>query len=122
MMLDRVSVTAAAPRRADHGSILRFQADAAARFAAACATLPGARVLRDVELNEVSLSFDGRTQDIHDRLYRRGFRVKLTEWRAQKVMRIPFTDHAMAEGLAAEIFDSLVFVLGEMHVADSRDW
>ena len=122
MMLNRAGGAATTPRQADHRSILRFQADAAARFAAACATLPGARVLRDVQLNEVSLSFDGQTQEIHDRLYRRGHRVKLTEWRAQKVMRFPFTDHVMAEGLAAEIFDSLVFILGQMDVAETRVW
>ena len=122
MMLNRAGGAALTPRQADHGSVLRFQTEAAARFAAACATLPGARVLRDVALNEVSLSFDDRTQEIHDRLYRRGYRVKLTGWRAQKAMRIPFTDHRMAEGLAAEFFDSLVFVLGEMHIAATRIW
>ena len=106
----------------DHGSILRAQAEAATRFAAACENLPGARVLRDVSLDEVSLSFGGRTQEIHDRLYRRGHRVRLSEWRSQKMLRVPFTDHRMAEGLAAELFDSLAFVLGEMHVADTRGW
>ena len=124
MLLDRIDSDSAARRQVttDHGSILRAQAEASARFAAACETLPGARVLRDVALGEVSLSFGDATQEIHDRLYRRGHRVRLTEWRTQKMLRIPFTDHKMAEGLAAELFDSLAYILGEMAIADARVW
>jgi hypothetical protein len=124
MFVDRIESDLSTPRQAktDHGSILRTQAEAAERFAAACANLPGVRVLRDVALNEVSLSFGDRTQDIHDRLYRRGHRVRLTEWRTQKMLRVSFTDHKMAEGLAAELFDSLAYILGEMAVADARIW
>ncbi len=124
MLLDRINTDSAAQGQAktDHGSILRTQAEAAERFATACANLPGVRVLRDVSLNEVSLSFGGRTQEIQDRLYQRGHRVRLTEWRAQKMLRVPFTDHKMAEGLAAELFDSLAYILGEMAIADARVW
>lgn len=124
MYLDRIERAAPARRQVttDHASILRAQTEAAIRFAAACESLPGARVLRDVALDEVSLSFGGRTLEIHDRLYRRGHRVRLTEWRTQKMLRVPFTDHKMVEGLAAELFDSLAFVLGEMAIADTRDW
>ena len=123
MFLNR-SASDTPPKRPvrSHAAILRAQAEASARFAAACQTLPGARVLRDVALDEVSLSFGDATQEIHDRLYRRGHRVKLTEWRTQKIMRVPFTDHSMAEGLAAELFDTLAFIIGEMRIAETRDW
>jgi hypothetical protein len=125
MKLDRIgSDIPAVPReyRTYHGSILRTQPNAAARFAAACATLPDALVLHDVARDEVSLSFGARTQEVHDRLHTLGCRVKLSGWRAQKVLRFAFSGRSIGDDLSHELANVIKLALGEMEVADSRLW
>lgn len=124
MKLDRIErETPASPRQfaAGQRSLFRTQ-PAAARFAAACSTLPGARVHHDVALDEVSLSFGARTQEVHDRLHALGCRVKLSEWGARKVLRFAFAGRGFGADLAQELANVVKFALGEMHVADTRTW
>jgi hypothetical protein len=115
MKLDRIE-------RAGSGPIFRSRPDAAARFAAACATLPGALVFHDAALDEVSLSFGARTQEVHDRLHALGCRVKLSGWRAQKMLRFAFSGRSFGDDLAHELANVIKLALGEMDVAASRLW
>ena len=123
MMLNRIHEAPAPPRPSPgRRSIFRTPPDAAARFAAACGTLPGALVLHDVALDEVSLCFGARTQAVHDRLHALGCRVKLSAWGGQKVLRFGFSGHDFGDDLAQELADVVKLALGEMHVADARLW
>ncbi len=97
-------------------------AAAAARFAAVCASLPGARVLHDVALDEVSLSFGARTQEVHDRLHALGCRVRLSERGARKVLRFAFSGRSFGTDLAQDLANVVKLALGQMHVADTRAW
>jgi hypothetical protein len=125
MKLDRIErATPASPRQsaAGQGSLFRSRPDAAARFAAACATLPGARVLHDVALDEVSLRFGARTQEVHDRLHALGCNVKLSEWGGRKVLRFAFGGRGFGADVAQELANVVKLALGEMNVADTRAW
>jgi hypothetical protein len=126
MKLERIQrATPTSPRQAaaDQTSVVGSQpADAAARFAAACATLPDARVHHDVVLDEVSLRFGARTQEVHDRLHALGCRVKLSQWGARKVLRFAFAGRGFGADLAQELANVVKLALGEMHVADTRAW
>ena len=120
MKLDRIqrAATPAPSRRL----VVSAPAAAAARFAAACATLPDARVHHDVALDEVSLSFGARTREVHDRLHALGCRVGLTEWGARKVLRFAFAGRGFGADLAQELANVVKLALGEMNVADTRAW
>lgn len=125
MMLDRIEHVKPSPARQSATSrrpFFRLPPDAASRFAAACGTLPGALVLHDVALDEVSLSFGARTQEVHDRLHALGCRVKLSGWGPQKVLRFAFSGHNFGDDLAQELADVVDLALGEMHVAETRQW
>ena len=96
--------------------------NAAARFATACATLPGAIVLHDVALDEVSLSFGARTREVHDRLHALDCRVGLSGWRAQKLLRFAFSGRSLGDDLAHELVNVIKLALGEMDLAATRAW
>jgi hypothetical protein len=125
MKLDRIErvIPTALPQFAENPKpISRTNPAAAKRFAAACARLPGARVLRDVALDEVLVSFGGRTQEVRDRLYARGFHIKIAEWGTQNVLRIPFSGHSFGDEWAEDLADAIERILSEMGVADTRVW
>ena len=100
---------------------IRRRSAAGARFARNCAALPGARVLRDVALEEVTLSFGWRTENVASHLTARGYRVEFVEWGSNPVLRIPFGPTA-DEDVADELADALIIALGEIEVAETRLW
>ncbi len=125
MMLDRIEravSTPAPPFAAERKALFRAHPDGAAVFAAACASLPGARVLQDVALDEVSLSFGSRTEQVHDHLHRLGCRVALSDWGDRKVLRFAFGGRSFGDGVARELAGVIRLALAEMHVADTRAW
>ena len=115
MKLDRIQYAGAEPAA-------RAIPNAAARFAAACALLPGAIVLHNAALDEVSLSFGARTQEVRDRLHALGCRVKLSGWRAQKMLRFALSGRRLGDDLAQELANVIKLALGEMDLADTRAW
>lgn len=124
MRLDRIELAPPSPPPPPPAGpwLIRPRPNAAATFADACGALPGARILRDVALDEVALSFGGRTREVWARLAARGYRLNLTEWGGQKVLRIPFSGDRFGHAWALELAEVLFAVVGEMHVADTRLW
>lgn len=77
---------------------------AAARFARACSSIPGATVLNDVVLNQVAVSFGSNTQHVCDRVNATGrFFVRTADWRGTKILRLSFCGHASTEQTADEL-------------------
>lgn len=96
---------------------------AATRFATTCAALGGTTVLRDLMPDVVAVNFGPLTQEICDRLNRRGWsQVQTGEWQGELVMGISFAGHPRAIGSAEALTEALIAVVCEVQVASTRLW
>lgn len=95
---------------------------AAERFAAACAAIPGARVLGDV-VDRVALSFGALTDEVRDGLRARGWIfLRTIDRNGERVLDVSFTGNRRAESTAGELAADLALVVGEMEIAETRVW
>ena len=96
---------------------------AAMRFATTCAALGGTTVLRDLMPDVVAVNFGGQTQEICDRLNRRGWTaVQPGDWQGELVMGISFAGNGRANGTPEALTEALIAVVCEVQVAGSRLW
>ena len=96
---------------------------AATRFATTCAALGGTTVLRDLMPDVVAVNFGPMTQEICDRLNRRGWTaVQTGEWQGELVMGISFAGNGRSSHSAEALTEALIAVVCEAQVAQSRLW
>jgi glutamate/tyrosine decarboxylase-like PLP-dependent enzyme len=89
-------------------ALVEQHCEAAAHFARACVSIPGATVLNDVVLNQVAVSFGPETQAICDRVNATGrFFIRTAQWRGTTIMRLSFCGYASTEQTAGHLADAV---------------
>ena len=110
------------PRRRDR-SAQPGHSVAAQRFATTCAALGGTTVLRDLMPDLVAVNFGTQTQEICNRLNRRGWtQVQTGDWQGDLVMGISFASNGCSRPSAEALTEALIAVVCEVQVADTRLW
>jgi len=80
-------------------------------------------MLHDLMPDIVTLSFGKRTEEIRDRLHARGWTmVGLGDWKGERVLGVSFGGDRRATRTADELADTLMTIVGEMEVAETRAW
>lgn len=80
-------------------------------------------MLHDLMPDIVTLSFGKRTEEIRDRLHARGWTmVGLGDWMGERVLGVSFGGDRRATRTADELADTLMTIVAEMEVAETRAW
>ena len=96
---------------------------AANRFAETCEAIGGTTMLHDLMPDIVTVSFGSKTKEIHSRLHSRGWTfVGLGDWQGERVLGVSFGGDRRATRTADELLDTLIAIVGEMEIDETRDW
>jgi len=110
-------------RRARERASVSSHSVAAQRFATTCAALGGTTVLRDLMPDLVAVNFGDQTQEICNRLNRRGWtQVQTGDWQGELVMGISFAGNGCSRPSAEALTDALIAVVCEIEITNSRLW
>ncbi|HKC02524.1 MAG TPA: hypothetical protein VKC17_04390 [Sphingomicrobium sp.] len=93
------------------------------RFATTCAALGGTTMLRDLMPDVVAVNFGSLTQEICDRLNRRGWTaVQTGDWQGELVMGISFAGSGRSSHSVDALTEALIAVVCEVQIAETRVW